>query len=393
MMPSHRPGGQLRFLLYCHNLRGLGHIVRSLRIGAELAAEPRNQVRLITGCRFLHLMPIDPRIEVIHLPALQLGPGRRPVPVDGGSLSTALKARSRQIVEQVADWRPHAVLVDHNPTGLFGEVTQVLDANRAAAAPARFIWGVRDIWGSDDYVKMSLWSQGQARAGSRLDLYYGAMAYTDERWLDTFASYGGLPLPARRASVGIVTVPMSETEEAAAPVSSPLLVALSGGGAGAGELLDRLLEATGDHLADGRLRLRFVVGPVTGDEELRARCAAYPGVEVWPEGAVEKAIAGASLVISRAGYNSAYALVQTGLPLVFAPLPCESDEQVLRAARLAELDGVQNAGDRPCAGDLREAILRGLARGRAPRRLPFAIDGARRAAAWLREVAGEEAGA
>jgi len=50
--------GPLRLLLYCHNLRGLGHIVRSLRIAAELAADPRCRVRLITGCRFLDLLPI-----------------------------------------------------------------------------------------------------------------------------------------------------------------------------------------------------------------------------------------------------------------------------------------------------------------------------------------------
>jgi predicted glycosyltransferase len=380
-----------RILVYCHNVHGLGHVVRSLRVAAELGPGERCACRLITGCRFLDHLDLDPRIEVVRLPALRPTAGGRLEPVDGGPLGPVLQERTRRIAAEVEGWRPHVALVDHNPLGLLGELTKALDASRKAAVPTRFVWGLRDIWGAAGYLdKMRPFRD----LGSRLECYHGAIAYTDANWLDTFGEHPGVALPPHRRSVGFVTGPVPAPSVAGAGGAAgepPLIAALSGGGAQAGDLLDLLLEAAGDALEAGELRLRFVIGPFTPEEPLRERAGGRRGIDLWPEGSVEEAVEGASLVVSRVGYNTAYTLVRTGLPVVFVPIQAENGEQALRAARLAELDGVwsvdETAGE--LAPALRDAIRRGLAGTPVARRLPFAVDGARRAADWLLELAEE----
>lgn len=375
--------GLPRVLVYCHNVYGLGHIVRSLRIARELGPGERCACRLITGCRFLDQLAIDPRIEVVRLPALRSAEGGRLEPVDGGPLGQALQERTRRIAAEVESWQPHAVLVDHSPLGLLGEMTKALDAG----GPARFVWGVRDIWGAAGFLDLM---RPFRDLGKRVDCYYGAMAYTDALWLDTFGEHRDLEMPSRRRSVGFVTGPAPATS-LPSPGEPPLIAALSGGGAQAGDLLDLLLAALGGALDRGELRLRFVIGPFTPEEPLRARAGGRPGIDLWPEGSAEEAVGGASLVVSRVGYNTAYTVVQTNLPVVFLPIRAENREQTLRAERLAELDGVYRVDETAPdpAPALGEAIRRGLAETPVARRLPFAVDGARRAADWLLELAAE----
>lgn len=382
---SSSEAGRPRILVYCHNVHGFGHIVRSLRVAAELGPGERCDCRLITGCRFLDHLGVDPRIEVVRLPALRPARNGRVEPVEGGPLVPVLQERIRRITEEVERWRPHVVLVDHNPLGLLGELTKILESSHKAGAPTRFIWGIRDIWGAPGYLeKMRPFRD----LGSRVECFHGAIAYSDDRWLDTFGEYRDLNLPLRRRSVGFVTGPVPAASPAGEP---PLITALSGGGSQAGDLLDLLLEALGGSLDRGELRLRFVIGPFTPEEPLRARAGGRPGIDLWPEGGAEEAVGGASLVVSRVGYNTAYTVVRTDLPVVFVPIQAENREQSLRAARLAELDGVYSVeeSDPYPAAALAEAVRRGLAETPVARRLPFATDGARRAADWLLELAAE----
>lgn len=379
----------LRILVYCHNVHGLGHVTRSLRIVTALEAGSRCTCRLITGCSFLDRLNVPPEVEVVALPGLRKNDRGRLVAVDGSSVGATLQRRSRRIAEEVESWRPDVMLIDHNPLGLIGELANTLDASREGGH-TRFVWGVRDIWGSAEYLERTRpIGEGPAAAGGRLALFHSAIAYTDPGWIDTFELYRQIELPARRASVGFVTGPAPRVT--APREGPPRVVALCGGGAGAEALMALLLEALGDELTRGGLRLRFVVGPFTPAESVRRLAGAFRGVEVWAEGAVEETLGEASLVVARVGYNTAYTLIQTPLPLVFVPVGKGNQEQAMRAALLARLPAVWEIddGDPAAAARLSESVRRGLAGGAAERSLPFAVDGARRAADWLLDVARE----
>lgn len=374
-----------RVLLYCHNVLGFGHIVRSMRIAARLtdAAE----VRLITGCRFLDHIRVPEEVEVVMLPPLRAETDGRLTAVDGGFLGTVLRKRGKRIAAEVRAWRPDVLLVDHNPLGLMGELVETIDAVRDEELPTRLVWGIRDIWSSPEYLQNMLrqYAGDPGVMKRRLLQYHSAIAYTDGTWLKTLEHYDPALLPARTASVGFVTEPVSPSRPSA---GAPLIVVLSGGGEGAARLTSLVLDA----LRGEPLRLRFVVGPFASADDVRAQAAHDPGQsEVWPEATVEDAIADASLVVSRTGYNTAYTVVQSELPVTFVPLSGGNEEQSMRAARLAELDRVESIDDRDgnAASVLRESILRGLAAGRRARALPFSTDGARRAAEWILETAAE----
>lgn len=373
-----------RVLLYCHNVLGFGHIVRSLRIAEELVARGA-ECRLITGCRFLDRIHIPAGVGVVQMPALRAEADGKLKSVDGGLLGTVLKRRSRMIANELRTWRPEVLLVDHNPLGLIGELTESIDAVQKEHLPARLIWGIRDIWSSPDHLRNMLAFAGDPeQIKRRILLYHSAIAYTDGAWLETLDRYRDFALPARTCSVGFVTAPVARSSKAA---GSPIVAVLSGGGEGAARLTAILLDAARDGLAAGALRLRFVVGPFGSVDEVQQLAGGLEGVEIWAEGSAEDAIGDASLVVSRAGYNSAYTVVQSNLPVVFVPLR-GNPEQELRASRLAELPGVESIDENDVAS-LRASMERGLAAGRRPRAIPFSTDGAQQAAEWILTAAKE----
>jgi predicted glycosyltransferase len=372
-----------RVLLYCHNTLGFGHIVRSMRIAEELVASGA-ECRLITGCRFLDKLHVPPAVDVIRLPALRAEADGRLTPIDGTFLGTAIRRRSRMIVDEIRTWQPHVTLVDHNPLGLMGELTEAIDNSQTG-----FIWGIRDIWSASDHFKsMIRFAGGEEPIKRRILRYHSAIAYTDAAWLETLDKYRDFALPERTASTGFVTAPVVASDPAP---GAPLIAVLSGGGEGAERLTRLVLAAADELLAEGKIQLRFVVGPFASSDDVRQQTSALHNIDVWSEGAVEEAIRGASLIVCRVGYNTAYSVVQSDLPVVLAPLMGGNEEQAMRAARLAELPDVETIDDREpdAAQSLAAAIARGLAAGRRTRVLPFSTDGAKNAARWILEAASE----
>lgn len=373
-----------RVLLYCHNVLGFGHIVRSMRIAEELVASGA-ECRLITGCRFLDKLHVPDAVEVVRLPALRAEADGRLTPIDGTFLGTAIRRRGRMIAEEIRTWQPHVTLVDHNPLGLMGELTEAIDDQ----SPTRFIWGIRDIWSASDHFKsMIRFAGGEEPIKRRILRYHSAIAYTDAAWIETLDKYRDFALPERTASVGFVTAPIVASDPASGP---PLIAVLSGGGEGAERLTRLVLAAADELLAAAKIQLRFVVGPFASSDNVRQQTGARQGIDVWPEGSVEEAIRGASLIVCRVGYNTAYSVAQSDLPIILAPLMGGNEEQAMRAARLAELRDIETIDDREpdASQSLAAAIGRGLAAGRRTRVLPFSTNGAKRAAQWILEAASE----
>lgn len=376
-------------MFYCHNVVGLGHIIRSARI-AEAAVEIEdNECCIITGCRCLDLIPIDSRIRVVALPPVQLSSGGRFTAVDGEDDDPVMELRSRQIEEFARNWSPDVALVDHNPLGLGGELIATLRAARRENWRTRFVWGLRDIQLSPEQSARMIRRPRNPEILEALEAYSGAIAYSDEDWTDSFEAYKEYGLPDRRDYVGIVTgrkLPARHN-----PV--PVLVGLTGGGHGGERLLQMLLRASLPLLEDSSLKLRFIAGPFASAEALRATIPEHENIEVWPESTAEEAIRDAAVVVSRVGYNTAYTLVQTDLPLVLVPATVPGDEQAYRARLLARLPGVSVVNEQSTEAEelLASAIREGLSSGRTARELPFRIDGAERSARWLMNIAMEGA--
>lgn len=386
-MPQRR---KTRLLLYCHNAVGLGHIIRTTRIAAAAAEADDCECRIITGCRFLRSVPLDPRVRAEELPAVRIVEGGRIVPAEGDD-SRVMESRAERIEEFTRAWAPDVFLADHTPTGLGGELIRTLRAARREAWPTRFVWGLRDIQVAPQHAAHMIKRPANPALREALAAFSCAIGYSDREWIDPFEIYKdwGL-LPPRLDYVGVVTrrpLPPSEPK-------SPTVVALSGGGQGGADMFRLLLRAVLPLVESEGVGLRCVLGPFGRGDGLEVPGGLRDRVELLPESSAEEAVRDASLVVSRVGYNTAYTLVQTDLPLVFVPLPAPGDEQGYRARMLTRLPNIsvveQNSPDAEQL--LRAEVLRGLGSQRAARDLPFRVDGARRAAEWLNAPAGVEAG-
>lgn len=330
----------MKLLFYAHVLLGLGHVSRALAI-AEAAARSGARCALLASGLVDSLAPRG-SVELVKLPS---------------AVQRENLAERRALVQKtIASWNPDRVLVDHLPLGLEGELVNAL-----LESDARFVWGL-------PYASPGTRPRNP-RLRAALDRYEAVLAYTDPGWCDPFPA-GQQLLPARREYSGVIARP---PEDPGPPCEPPLVVALAGAGAGGAELFSWLQDSL-----RGRARLRVVLGPLSN-----ARLVSSPDLEVLAEGAAEQSLRGASLVVARAGYNTAYTLARSSLPVILAPLdtPESGAEQLERAEALARLPGIWCL-HRPDPAVLEEALA-----WRGRRELPFRVDGAERAARFLLEAA------
>jgi predicted glycosyltransferase len=342
----------LRILFYCHNTLGLGHVVRSLRIIKSALGEGM-RCAIVTGCRFLDDAGVPDGVDVCQLAPAVLDGAGRPVGLDGAD--DVLVRRGAQIVRFCGDWKPDAIVVDHHPLGLGGELVDTLLASTAA----HMFLGVPYTQGAP----AAPFRNPRLRAAAAR--YRDVLDYSDE---------GVLPLcsvrPERVVRVGIVTrAPLPPRE----PGLPPRIVVLAGGGTRGADLQRLVISALHDF---PEWRVRLLVGPFGDAAETLGIVNGRAAVEVIASGKVEEAIRDATVIVSRAGYNSSYAIVQTDLPVIFVPTQFAGDDQPSRARRLSTLPKVWNIDERdPAAASHIERILRGDLT-RAPRPLPFDTNGA-----------------
>jgi predicted glycosyltransferase len=346
-----------RILFYCHNAIGLGHVIRSLRIAGAAMSEGA-RCAIVTGCRFLSTIDVDPRIEVEVLPPVRLEEGGRPVPlVDDGS--DIIAVRGRRIVELIERWQPDAVVVDHHPLGLGGELVDTLVADNGT----RFFLGIPYI----EAIPTRPFRNPRLQAA--LSRYRDLLDYSDD---GAGASVTLNGVTATR--VGIVSKPPLP------PVDDgqKRVVALAGGGYGAADVYRIVINAMRE-LPSWRLRL--LVGPFGDNEAVQALARERDGVEVWVSGTAEDAIRDATVVVARSGYNTSYTLVQSDRPVIFIPQRLAGDDQGSRAERLAALPKVWSLDTRePDVSGRLAALLHGADLTPLTRTLPFRVDGASAAA-------------
>ncbi len=211
-----------------------------------------------------------------------------------------------------------------------------------------------------------------------------AIVYSDPAWIDTLWYYKKFPMPEKIEFMGIVTSPVFNMKRLKS--AAPLLVALAGGGTGGDALFTVLLEAWNSGAFPKGLKLRIVAGPFgKADALLKMIDNNNTNVEIRQRGSVSEAVQQASLVVSRVGYNTAYTLVQTDLPIIFVPFISTEGEQHYRARRLSELANVWMVDEKMTnfKTDLIEQINRGLKAEHLPRSLPFQVEGAKKSAEFL----------
>ncbi len=373
-----------RLLLYCHNVTGLGHIARSSTIAAAATGDGR-EVTLLTGCPFLSAMTIAPQVRVVTLPPVRFGRrfGFEAIDVTGATDAGAdiMQVRQARIVEVLREIRPHAVLVDHHPLGLAGELVPALLAAQAERWATRFVWGIPYFSGGP----IGRPRPANPRFQRATAQYASAIGLCDPTEWSELEALNSWAVPARRAYVGLV----SDLPREPLPTEPGLVVVLCGGGTSAPALIEQVLAAKALMHADRQLpaprpvRFRVVAGPMADPATLTSLIARDADVEWIGRANAADAVRDAQVVVARCGYNTAGLLTRTDRPLIFVPAVGSSGDQLIRAERLAQMPGVWSLTAESTGADLATTLDAALASPPIARDAAWQLDGARGAADWL----------
>jgi predicted glycosyltransferase len=366
-----------RLAFYCNSVYGLGHVVRSLRI-AVAATAMGAECSLITGCRHLSQLELPPGLRICSLSPVKLDAIGRPVPFgDCIDQSDIIERRAVEVLRFCKAWRPHCLLVDHHPLGLAGELTRVLLDRQLSDMHA--FWGLPYAEGipTRAYRNPDL-----KRAISRYDCL---LVYGDQNFDDFLPEIVPQLLPADVRYVGVVT---SHPPTDKCHGRGQRLIGLCGGGYGSRDFYELLLKAS-EPVRHKPIRL--LGGPAANEEGLR-HMARSRDVEVLGSASLDRVLEDADVVVSRAGYNTAFHLIQTELPLIFIPQALPNDDQPRRAIKLSKLPNVWVLSEKShnLVEQLSAAIEVALVADHKRPQIQLDLDGARGAAArLLRRVEGK----
>ena len=369
------------------HLLGSGHLVRAANLARALAADGFS-VTLASGG-----MPMRP-MENEAFDFVQLAPVRtegvdfRNLLDEEGQPITAERSAARlsRLEALAADLTPDVVVTEHFPFGrrqMASEFLGVIAAAKVANPRVLVLSSVRDVLVKP---RLSRITQANQRIA---DLFDAVLVHGDASFLPLDRSWSvDAGLAAKLRYTGYLA-----EMSAAAPAVANGEILVSGGGSAAALPLFRLAIAAA-RLGSVDWRWRILVGRGVAEDAFLRLVADAPGhvaVErVRPDFPV--LLAGCAVSISQAGYNTVLDLVAARRPAIVVPFDAGSEtEQAIRAEAM-ERAGLAlclrlSGGDAVTPAGLAAAVASSI--GRVPPVPELAVDGARNAAAIVKQLLAE----
>jgi len=376
-------------LIAVTHLLGSGHLVRAANLARALSRDGF-AVTLASGGMPLRSMEQEPFTFVQLPPVRTEGVDFRTLLDEAGQpIEPERMAQRVALLEGLAtSLRPDAVIVEHFPFGrrqLAGEFLALIAAARAANPKSLILSSIRDVLVTPRPERI-------AEAEDRLAALFDAvLVHGDADFLPLDRSW---PVESRLAAKLRYTGYMAEAPASGEPIESGEVL-VSGGGSGAAIPLFELAIAAAK-LGPQDLRWHILVGRAVGEDvfgRLRAEAPAHVMVErARPD--FPALLAGCAISISQAGYNTVLDLVAARRPAIVVPFDAGGEtEQAIRA------EAMERAGLARCLrisgegaltpGGLAAAVAAGI--GRNPPDIALALDGARNAAAIVKQLLDERA--
>ena len=380
-----------RVLFHVQHLLGIGHARRAAMLAAAMQREGL-AVTVLSGGE-----PLDldwGGAEIVQLPwARARDQSFKPlVDVEDRPLDDGFHAKRRGLVLQaLARWRPHVLLIESYPFGRRAfrvELDALIAAARAQVPRAAVLSSIRDILVAKDDPARSAGIVAQVRRDFDAVLVHG-----DRDLIPLEASFpAATEIADRLRYTGYVAAAPPPAREVSD--SGEVLVSAGGGAVGLPLLQAALAARPQTALADRRWRL--IAGPnlpAADFARLAEQCEAGVVLERFrPD--FPALLAGCHLSVSQGGYNTLLDVLQARRRAVVVPFARGGEtEQRMRAQLLAARGLIhvaeEEALDRGSAGaGLAAAIADALA-APPPPALAVALDGARRSAEAVAEVARE----
>lgn len=369
--PGRRTGR--RIALYSHDTQGLGHVRRNTLLAAAMvAADPAVHVLLISGAREASALPLPARTELVVLPALAKDAlGGYSARAPDQLLEDVVAVRSAALMQVLATYEPHLLVVDKVSRGFGGELEPALRHVRSEHG-TRTVLGLRDVL-DDVATTRREWKESRTPEAIRA-LYDQVWVYGDPTIFDPAVEYGWSAavcakvrytgyLGAGRERILPVGAGSSSAPAASRHLSTPFVLGLIGGGQDGAAVADAFARATFPTGHEGVL----VTGPYLPASDLeRLLLAARDRGDLRVHRFVSDvpALARASrATFSMGGYNSVCELMAGCRPTLIVPRMAPRREQAMRAEHFAghgllDVLSFEDLGPDPVTQWLREAVDR-----------------------------------
>jgi len=347
-MRSRRNDG--RILIYSHDTFGLGHLRRCRAIAHSLVESFKQlSVLILSGSPIIGSFDFRARVDFVRVPGvIKLRNG------DYTPLNLHLDIRETMsmrasIIQHTAEhFEPDMFIVDKEPVGLRGELTQTLKMLKRRGT--RIVLGLRDVMDEPRLLEPE-WTRKKAVPALR--------EFYDEIWV-----YGlpqicdpleGIALPSRVREKMVYTGYLHrEVPTHGAPPRLPeianrpfLLVTTGGGGDGEG-LIEWVLRAY-EHDPLLPYPALLVLGPFMQAErqaEFMDRAAKLKRVDaITFHGQIEALVARAAGVVAMGGYNTFCEVLSLDKRALIVPRTEPRLEQLIRASRAAQIGLVSMLSD------------------------------------------------
>lgn len=371
-----------RVFLYVQHLLGIGH---TMRAAALTRAMRRSGLEVDYVCGGFDTMDQDLEgARIVRLPPVRGRDASFEVYLgeDGAPIDDAWRARRRDAL--LAAYRKSAadiVLIETFPFGRWPFRFELLPLLETAREKARIVCSLRDVL-------------APKRKPSRLDAivelierYFDAvLVHGDADFIRLDATFPPAPKIARRL---VYTGYVADDDGQAAAQRTPTgEVLVSAGGGATGGALMRTALAARPLGGFGRAPWRFLVGPNLPPAE-RAALRAADGVTVEPARPdFRTLLANAAVSVSQAGYNTAMDVLVARARSVMVPFSGHGQtEQAMRARLMAERGWIHMMEEAELTPRRLAAEIDRSAAGGRPGPVPLDLNGARRSAAVLAEMA------
>lgn len=330
-----------RMLIYSHDTFGLGHLRRCQAIAHALVEQYKGlSIIILSGSPIIGSFDFRARVDFVRVPGvIKLYNGEYTSLALHIDIKQTLAIRASIIRHTAEVFAPDLILVDKEPLGLRGEMTETLHALKAKGT--QLVLGLRDVMDEPTLLRRE-WDARQMMPAID-DLY-------DEIWV-----YG---IPALWNPLTDIEAPSTVTDKLVytgylrralpqsvkrAPVvemDEPYILVTAGGGGDGFEMMDWVLRAY-ENTPDLPYAPFFVLGPFMNaeqQEELKTRIDQLDRArEITFDSHVEFLMAEAAGVISMCGYNTFCEILSFDKRAIVVPRSRPRQEQLVRSQQAERL--------------------------------------------------------
>jgi len=325
--------------MYSHDTFGLGHLRRCRTIAHSLVENFSGlSVLIISGSAIAGAFDFRARVDFVKIPSvIKLRNGEYTSMDQHIDLSDTIRMRESIIRNAAETFQPDIFLVDKEPMGLQGEVSDTLAYLKSR--DTQLVLGMRDVMDAPHLLAAEWERKGLV---DKIDAFYDQIwVYGPENFYDPMI---GMDIPQRVRDrmrfVGFLKRQALHADLSTNKQEGDYILVTTGGG-GDGVALIRDVLAAYEQDASLTYKTLVVLGPyMPGKErdEFVERGNKLANLEIINfDSRMEELISSAKAVVSMGGYNTFCEILSFDKPALIVPRTVPREEQLIRTQRAAEL--------------------------------------------------------